>query len=162
MAISKEKKKEIFSKIKDLLESSKSIVFVHFNKLLVQDASHLRRSLKKEKIGYTVAKKTLIKKVLESSEITGEQPPLDGEIAIAYGDDLLSPAREVLNFQKKLEGKVNIVGGIYEGEYKTKEEMISIASIPSLEILRGMFVNVINSPIQRFAVVLGQISEKKV
>jgi len=39
--------------------------------------------------------------------------------------------------------------------------MNEIANIPSLDVLRGMFVNIINSPIQRTAIALGQIAEKK-
>ena len=39
--------------------------------------------------------------------------------------------------------------------------MTEIASIPALPVLRGMFVNVINSPIQGLAVALNQIAEKK-
>lgn len=161
MAITKQKKQEIVSKIKDLLDSSKSVVFVNFNKLTVADASEVRRALKKENVLYTVLKKTLIKKVLNESKVKGDMPILSGEIALAYGEDLLAPAREVFSFQKKLGEKVNIVGGIYDGEYKSKEEMVSIASIPSLQVLRGMFVNIINSPIQRFAIALNQVAEKK-
>ncbi len=54
-----------------------------------------------------------------------------------------------------------ILGGVFDGVYKSKEEMTEIASIPSLQTLRGMFVNVINSPIQGLAVSLNQIAEKK-
>lgn len=161
MAITKLKKQEIVSKIEKLLDASKSVVFINFDKLTVADASEVRRALKKENVGYTVAKKTLIKKVLGGSNVKGDMPNLLGEVALAYGEDLLSPAREIFTFQKKLDGKVNIIGGIYDGEYKTKEEMISIASIPSLHVLRGMFVNIINSPIQRFAIALNQVAEKK-
>ncbi len=161
MAITKQKKQEIVSKIENLLGNSNSVVFVNFDKLTVADASEVRRSLKKENVGYTVAKKTLIKKVLNESKVKGEMPSLSGEIALAYGEDLLAPAREIFSFQKKLADKINIVGGIYDGEYKTKEEMVSIASIPSLQVLRGMFVNIINSPIQRYAIALNQIAEKK-
>jgi ribosomal protein L10 len=41
------------------------------------------------------------------------------------------------------------------------EEMLGVATIPPLQTLRGMFVNLINSPIQRFAVALNQIATKK-
>lgn len=161
MAITKQKKQEIVSKIENLLGNSNSVVFVNFDKLTVADASDVRRSLKKENVGYTVLKKTLIKKVLNESKVKGEMPSLSGEIALAYGEDLLAPAREIFSFQKKLADKINIVGGIYEGVYKSKEEMVSIASIPSLQVLRGMFVNIINSPVQRFAIALNQIADKK-
>lgn len=161
MAITKEKKKEIMTGLDKILSKSKSVVFVQFHKLLVKDASIIRRSLKDENVGYVVAKKSLFKKVLEGAKIKGSTPTLEGELAISYGEDLITPARSIYDFQKKLDGKVSIIGGIFDGEYKSQEEMLSIASIPSLDVLRGMFVNVINSPIQRFAIALGAIAEKK-
>lgn len=161
MAITKEKKKEIVVDLENALSSAKSVVFVNFNGLSVASVSTLRRSLRAEKVGYKVAKKTLIKRALNTEKIEGDMPEFPGALAIAYGEDLLAPAREVYEFAKKSEGKLSIIGGIFEGKYKNKEEMITIASIPGLQTLRGMFVNVINSPIQRFAIALGQIAEKK-
>jgi large subunit ribosomal protein L10 len=161
MAITKEKKKEIIAGLEKVLSKSKSIVFVNFHKLLVKDASVMRRSLKSENVGFLVAKKSLFRRVLGGLGIKGDMPVLDGELSIAYGEDLIAPARGVYEFQKKLDGKVSILGGIFDGEYKSQEEMLSIASIPPLDVLRGMFVNIINSPIQRFAVALGQIAGKK-
>ena len=161
MAITKEKKKEIIAGLEKVLAKSKSIVFVQFNKLLVKDVSLIRKSLKTEDVGYVVAKKSLFKRALTSAGIKGEVPALDGELAVVYGEDVIAPARNIYDFQKKLDGKVSILGGIFDGEYKSQKDMLNIASIPSLQVLRGMFVNVINSPIQRFAIALGQIAEKK-
>jgi large subunit ribosomal protein L10 len=161
MAITKEKKKEIIAGLEKTIAKSKSVVFVNFNKLLVKDASIIRRSLKSENVGYVVAKKSLFKRVLKSADIKGDVPALGGELAVVFGEDLIAPARSIYDFQKKLDGKLSILGGIFDGEYKSQAEMLSIASIPSLQVLRGMFVNVINSPIQRFAIALNQIAEKK-
>ncbi|KKQ78081.1 MAG: 50S ribosomal protein L10 [Candidatus Zambryskibacteria bacterium RIFCSPLOWO2_01_FULL_39_39] len=161
MAITKEKKKEIIAGLEKMLSKSKSIVFVNFHKLLVKEASLIRRSLKSENVGYVVAKKSLFKRVLNSAGIKGDAPTLNGELAVVFGEDVIAPARAIYDFQKKLLGKVSIMGGIFDGEYRSQEEMLGMASIPSLEVLRGMFVNVLNSPIQRFAMALGQIAEKK-
>jgi len=161
MAITKEKKNKIVATLKKVVDDSKSVIFVNFNKLLVKDASLLRRELKKENVNYMVAKKTLFKKVLGDSSIKGSAPEMKGEIAVAFGEDMLAPARGIYEFQKKLDGKVNIVGGIFGGAYKSKDEMMAIAMIPSLQVLRGMFVNIINSPIQRLAIVMNQIADKK-
>lgn len=161
MAITKEKKKEIIDGLEKMISKSKSVVFVQFNKLLVKDASLIRKSLKSEDVGYVVAKKSLFRRVLSNAGIKGEVPSLDGELAVVYGEDVIAPARAIYSFQKSLNDKISILGGIFDGEYKSQAEMLNIASIPSLQVLRGMFVNVINSPIQRFAVVLGQIAEKK-
>ena len=39
--------------------------------------------------------------------------------------------------------------------------MMEIAMIPALPVLHGKFVNIINSPIQRLVIALGQIAGKK-
>jgi len=161
MAITKEKKKEIIKDLEKVVAESKSVVFVNFNKLLVKDVSVIRRSLKSENVGYVVAKKSLFKRVLDSLKIKGSAPALGGELALVYGEDQIAPARSIYDFQKKLEGKVSILGGIFEGEFKSQEDMLNMASIPSLQVLRGMFVNIINSPVQRFAIALNAIAQKK-
>ena len=160
MAISKEKKHEIVSSFSDIATGSESIVFVQFNKLTVADSNILRRKLRAAGVGYKVGKKTLLKRVLTEQGYTGELPTLEGEIAVAYSADLLAPAREVYEFQATHKGLVSIVGGVFEKGYKNQSEMMAIATIPPLQTLRGMFVNIINSPIQRFAIALDQIAKK--
>jgi len=161
MALKKEKKVDIVSDLKGSLKGIKSLVFVKFDKLNVADANSFRRNLQKEGIGYFVSKKTLLKRALEGEKFTGQLPELEGQVAIAYGDDELAPAREVFNFHKTHKENISIIGGVFDGKYMGADEMLSIATIPPLQTLRGMFVNLINSPIQRFAVVIDQIALAK-
>lgn len=161
MAISREKKKEIIDELKGILSSSENVTFVNFHGLSVDQAGSMRSALKENGVGYKVAKKTLVKMVLDEQGFEGEIPELEGELAIAYGEDKLAPSREVFKFQKQYEDAVNITGGVFDGAYKNKDEMLEIASIPEPQTLKGMFVNIINSPIQRFAITLNQIAEKK-
>lgn len=161
MAITKQKKVELIDSMSGRLATAKSIVFVNFKALSAADTKILRRKLSADNVGYFVTKKTLAKRVLNDLKAKGDMPELPGELAIAYGEDLLAPARETYGFQimPRDKGSIAIVGGIFDGEYKTKEEMMAIATIPPLQVLRGMFVNLINSPIQRFAIAMGQIAE---
>ena len=160
MAISKEKKHEIVSSFSDIVSGAESVVFVQFNKLTVANSNLLRRKLRASEVGYKVGKKTLLKRVLNEQGYKGELPVLEGEIAVAYSADPLAAAREVYEFQTANKGIVSIVGGVFEKGYKNQSEMLSIATIPPLQTLRGMFVNIINSPIQRFAIALDQIAKK--
>ncbi len=161
MPITLQKKKELVAGLDKSLKTANSVVFVKFDKLKVADVNTLRRNLQGQGVGYIVAKKTLLKRALDTHKITGEIPEIPGQIAVAYSDDLLAPAREVFNFQKSHKDNVGIVGGVFEGKYMSKDEMLAIATIPPLQTLRAMFVNLINSPIQRFAVVLDQIALTK-
>lgn len=161
MAITKAKKQDILGKIEASLKDAVSIVFVRFNKLSVADTSAMRKNLKGEGTGYYVAKKTLMKRVLKDMGFAGEIPSLDGEVALAWSTtDATAPARGIYEHGKKHEG-LTILGGVFEGAYQDAEKMKAIATIPALPVLRGMFVNVINSPIQSFVIALDKIREKK-
>ena len=144
-----------------MVKNAKSVVFAEFTKLTVAQSEKLRRSLREEGTGYKVVKKTLLKRALDEGGFEGTMPELPGEIAIAYGDDLIAPARGVFAFHKDNKENVKIVGGVFEGKYMDMAAMTTIATIPPLQVLRGMFVNLINSPIQRLAVVTSEIAKKK-
>lgn len=162
MAITKAKKQEINAKLASALTDSATSVFVTFSGLGVEDNNVLRKALKQNDSDYFVAKKTLVKRAMDAANLSGDQPELgEGMIAVAFGTDQMAPAREVFEFSKTHKDNISIVGGIFEGSFKSQEEMMEIATIPGMDTLRGMFANVINSPIQRFAVVLGQVAEKK-
>ncbi len=161
MAISREKKGVIVDKLGKALKDAKSLVFINFHGLKVSDATAMRRSLKSEGVSYAVTKKSLTKRVLADEKFEGTQPELSGELAMAWSEDLIAPARGVYGFQKKFPEGLKILGGVFEGKYMSKSEMEGIATIPTTDVLRGMFVNIINSPIQRFAIALGKIRDKK-
>ncbi|MFA5830705.1 MAG: 50S ribosomal protein L10 [Candidatus Paceibacterota bacterium] len=161
MAINKAKKVEICEQLKTIAKGKGSRVFVNFHGLSVSEATAVRRALRSEGIGYFVSKKTLARKVFSESGIAGEFPELSGELAIAYGEDDVAPAREVKKFQKTLKEKISILGGVFESRFVGSEEMQMIASIPPREILYGQFVNIINSPIQGLVIALDSIAKQK-
>lgn len=160
MARTKAQKQEIIEKLETMMSSAKSLVFVSFHGLTVAEATEMRKTLKKDGVNFFVAKKTLVEKALGKQKYTGTQPALVGEFGMAYGADLVAPARGIYEFQKKLKDKAKIVGGVFENGYMSMEEMTAIATIPPLQTLYGMFVNVINSPIQGLVISLDQIAKK--
>lgn len=161
MAITKAKKGEVVEKLTNAFKGAASVVFVNFKGLTVGKTTEMRSDLRKEGISYSVAKKTLTERALDSQKYDGEKPSLDGELALAWGEDLVAPARGVYTFQKKFPENLNILGGVFEGRYMSKSEIEGIAMIPPTPVLRGMFVNIINSPIQRFAIALSEIAKTK-
>jgi large subunit ribosomal protein L10 len=161
MAISRQKKEEMWKKVEGIAADSTSVVFVGFKGLTVADASAMRRTMRGSGVGYRVVKKRIAAKVLSGTKVTGEFPKLSGQVGLAYSADLIAPAREVFAAGKKLEGKVSILGGIFDGAYMSAAQLTEIASIPSMDGLRGMFVNVINSPIQGLVIALSEIAKKK-
>lgn len=161
MAISKEKKIEILGNLKNAIDASESMVFVTFQGISGNSTTDLRHVLRDKGVSYTVAKKSLTKRALSESSFTGEMPDMPGEFGLAYGDDLIAPAREIYAFEKKNPDNLKITGGVFEGRFMNREEMLSIATIPDTPVLRGMFVNIINSPIQGLVLALNALAEKR-
>lgn len=164
MAITKAKKVTLLANITDALSKTASGVFVSFKGLTVAEVNTLRAALRTDGVKYTVVKKTLLKKALAEKGVAGEMPELPGELAFAYlkdGDDITAPARGIHGFIKKLAGKIALVGGLLEGAYLSEAEAKNIATIPPIPVLRGMFANVINSPIQRLAIGLNEVAKTK-
>jgi large subunit ribosomal protein L10 len=163
MAITKDKKIEIVAKLTDAFNEASSVAFLNFTKLTVANASKMRKDLANEGVHVYVAKKTLIRKALESKGYKGTLPELPGEVAVAWtkGEDTTAPSRGVYDYSKKLKGMLSLIGGVFDGAFVDAKEMTAIATIPPVPVLRGMFVNVINSPIQGLVIALDKIREKK-
>ena len=161
MAITRQKKEEIVAQVSDVIKSAKTLVFANFKGLTVAEQNEMRKALRPLGVGYTVAKKTLLRRALDAAKYTGEAPVLDGEIALAYGEDELAPARELAVFVKKFGEHLAFAGGVFGGKYVGKDEITAIAAIPGMDALRAQFVQLINSPLQRFAVVLHAKAEKQ-
>lgn len=166
MSKTKEQKGEIINKLEKAFQNASSTVFVHFTKINVAEESAIRRSLRSDGISYVVAKKTLIRRALDKLGLPHKDVPLQGEVSVAYDvnakGDPTEVARRIWGFAKQFGGeKLSILGGIFEGKFVGGEAMQEIATIPPVSALRGMFVNVINSPIQGFVVALNAIALKK-
>lgn len=161
MAITKDKKKAILEKLTSILNGAESLAFINFHGLNVVTEEKIRKSLRKAGVSYYVAKKTLMKRAFDAKGYKGEMPTLEGEVAIAYGEDQVAPAREVYAFAEKETDPLTLLGGVFEGRYMNASEITEIASIPSQQILYGMFANVINSPIAGFVMALDQIAQKR-
>lgn len=157
MPLTRKEKEVVAEKLKSATAAKGSIVFVNFRGLKVSESNVMRRELKKRGIGFTVAKKTLLARALKEHSVAGDAPPLEGEIAIAYGDDIVAPAKAMAEFGKKYGTALTSVGGVAEGRYLSLLEVKALADIPSREVLYAQFATVLNASIQNFVSVLHQV-----
>jgi large subunit ribosomal protein L10 len=156
----KSKKEEIVKDLGKIIKDSKSVVFVNFHGLGAQAETALRKDLRREGVGYRVSRKTLLSRVL-SGQAEGTIPELTGEVAIAYGEDQITPAREIYNFQKTHKGLLNILGGIFDGKFVDGPYMTELATIPSREVLLSKIAFLLSSPMQRLAIAVNEVAKKK-
>jgi len=156
MPKTREQKTEILSELADKVSRAKSIVFTKFEKLNVSENEDLRRRLKAEGSEYCVAKKTLLGMTLKKSHPEIEVNGLDGKVAAIFGfKDEVAPAKVVDEFKKGLEEeKIFFLGGILENKFISKEEVESLAKLPSKQELYAKLVGSLNAPVSGFVNVL--------
>ena len=161
MALKKAKKVELIKEYTDALKGAKSAVYVKFKGLPVKETMELRSSLHTENVHYSVVKKTLWNLAIKNVGITGDAPVVTEELAVVYGEDLLSPARISYEFAKTHKDSFAILGGIWEGEFKDAMAMTAIATIPPREVLLSQLAYLLKSPMQKLAIGINAVAEKK-
>jgi len=154
MAKTKEQKKKTLEDLKEKIKKQKTIIFVDFAGLKVEGMSDLRKRLKRVDGQLKVAKKTLIKLALKDSGLKTEVDELKGEIGMVFGyKDEIAPAKAIYQFSKE-NVNLKILGGFFENKFKSAEDFISFAQLPSRQELLARLTGSISAPVSNFVRVL--------
>ena len=143
-------KKELVDKLKDELDTSSSVIVAHYSGLTVNESEQIRAEMRNNGAKFKVTKNRLTKLALEQTEFKDLADLFTGPTAIAYSDDPVAPAKVAVSFQKKIE-KFKIIGGGYDGEKIDLEKINFLATLPSMDELRGKIVGLISAPAQKIA-----------
>ena len=153
MPLTRSQKETIVKDLTDKFKRQKAAVFVDFAGVNNKSIVEVRKNVRNEALEYRVAKKTLLRRAVKEAGL-GEFPSLEGEIGVMFGfTDVVAPSRVAYQAQKKYE-HFTILGGILEGKFIGREEILALAQIPSREQLLGRIVGAINAPVQNFVYVL--------
>jgi large subunit ribosomal protein L10 len=143
-------KKDLVQNLKDELHSSTSVIVAHYSGLTVNESEELRSEMRINGAKFKVTKNRLTKLALEQTQFKDLADLFTGPTAIAYSDDPVAPAKVAVSFEKKLEN-FKIVGGGYDGEKIDLEKINFLATLPSMDELRGKILGIISAPAQKIA-----------
>lgn len=156
-----ELKKPIVEEIQANIKDAKSVVVVDYRGLTVEQDTNLRKELRANNVTYKVYKNTMINFAIKDTEFESLATYLEGPTAIAISsEDATAPARVICKFAKSAP-KLEVKGGVVEGEAYDAAGIAKVALVPSKEELLGKLLGSIQSPITNFARVLNQIAEQK-
>jgi large subunit ribosomal protein L10 len=155
MPVSKQQKKEIIASLEEKLKRAKSVVFTKFFNVKANDINSLRVSFKEQGSEYVVAKKTLMDKAFEKTDVAGvAMRDMDGEVATVFGyEDEVAPAKILDTFAKTHEG-IQMIGGILERRFIDANAVQALAKLPSKLELYAKVVGSIKAPVSGFVNVL--------
>ncbi len=142
--------------IKQRLQSNAIAVMTQFKGITVAQDTELRRRLREAGIQYKVYKNTLARIALR--EIGAEKAAdfMDGPTAWAFSNDPVAPAKILKEFSKEV-SVIQIVGGVLNGRPLTKEQVLSLASLPPKEVLQAQVIGTIAAPLRNLVTVLSAL-----
>lgn len=150
----KEEKTSIVSDLQGKFQKAKGVVFTDYRGLNVEEITGLRNKLREVDLEYRVIKNTLAKRASEGTPIEVAKEIFSGPMGIAVGyDDPVLLAKKVLEFSKKND-KLEIKGGIIEGDLCTPAQIKTISELPSMEVQLAMLVGAMQSPLSKLAYAL--------
>ena len=143
-------KKEFVQKFQDEISNSSSVIVTHYSGLTVEESEQLRSEMRNNGANFKVTKNRLTKLALEKTQFKDIAELFKGPTAIAYSEDPVAPAKVAVNFEKKFE-KFKIIGGGYDGEKIDLDKINFLATLPSIDELRGKIIGLISAPAQKIA-----------
>ena len=113
--------------------------------LSVAQSTDLRSKMRDAGGSYKVAKNRLAKLALKDTDYAGIADHLTGPTALAYSVDPVAAAKVAVDFAKTND-KLEIVGGSMGATVLDEAGVKALASMPSLDELRGKIVGLVNAP----------------
>ena len=147
-------KQESIESLKSVFADAGAVVVTHYMGLTVAEMTDLRLRLRKDGAAIKVVKNTLALKALDGKLGEKGDTLFTGPVAIAYGPDAVTAAKIAVQFAKEND-KLKIVGGVLDQTNVLDENGVrALATLPSLDELRGKLIGLIQAPATKIAGVL--------
>lgn len=149
----RQQKQELVSSLNATLTQQTFIAVTHNKGMTVAEVQLLRKQMRAAGAGYKVAKNRLARLALAGTKFENLRELLKGPTGIAYSMDPVAAARVCAKFAKDNK-KLEIIGGNLNGLRLDVAGVETLATLPSLDELRGKIVGLIQAPATKVARVL--------
>lgn len=153
MALSKAQKAKVIRDVTERLGAAEIVIVTKNQGMTVAEVTELRSKARASGASYKVAKNHLVKRVLPETPFGLIEGHLKGPTAITTSKDAVAAAKTIVEYAKKNE-KLVIVGGAFGEKALDVKGIEQLATLPSLDELRGKIVGLLQAPAQRIATVL--------
>lgn len=140
------RKQALVAELHETFETATIVVLTHQQGLSVPEVSSLRDKMREQGAGFKVTKNTLAKIALEGTKFENLKDHFTGPTAVAYSIDPIAAAKVAAAFEKDSKEKFTIVAGGLDGKVMNASEIKTLATLPSLDELRGKIVGLLQAP----------------
>jgi large subunit ribosomal protein L10 len=152
--LTRSQKEVLVAELKDKFARANSVIVAEYRGLDVSRVDALRRKLRAEGKGsfeYKVTKNTLLRRAAEGTDVACVVEHFKGPtaVAVSFGDPV-ALAKILVAYAKDHE-VFQLRGGMLDGKALGKAEIATLATLPSLDALRGRIVGLLQAPAGQLA-----------
>ena len=146
-------KQQLVETLQQDLADTVCMVVTHQTGLNVAEVTQLRRQVRNAGASFRVTKNRLARRALAGTPFETLVPLFTGPTAIAFSRDPIAAAKVVVDFANRND-KLSIIGGGLAGRPLDAAGVKELATLPSLDGLRGKLVGLLQAPAARLATVI--------
>jgi large subunit ribosomal protein L10 len=136
------------------LNASPFFIVVNYQGLKVGPITELRKRLNKAGAEIHVVKNSIFRLAAKEAGVAELNGSLDGQVAVVTGQrDVSSAAKVVKTFNSEFD-KLKIRFGYLNNNRLESSDLIALADLPSIEVLRGKFLGVLQAPATKLVALL--------
>ena len=143
-------KKEAVATLHETFNKASVVVVAQYSGLTVAQMQRLRKQMRAAGAKVQVAKNRLAQIALKGTEVAAISPLLKGPTLIAYSSDPVAAAKAAGGFAKDHDKFVSL-GGAMAKTALDVDGVKSLATLPSLDELRGKLLGLIAAPATKIA-----------
>ena len=140
----REQKREFVKQFNSILKDKDFMLVADYKGLNVSQISSLREQISLSNSNFKVAKNTLARMAIKNTNFQMLDKLFVGPTSIAYSDDPVSTSKVLVDFAKDNEN-LKILGGAMGEKELTVDEIKTLASLPSLEVIRSKLLSLLIS-----------------
>ena len=154
------KKSAEVDQVAEKFNEAKSLVFVDYLGLTVEQVTELRKKLHDEGIDLKVIKNNILRRAATKAGYSKLEEHLKGPSAVAISKDATAASRIIYNFAKENK-QLTVKTGVVEGEILNVDELKVISTLPNRDGMLSMLLSVLQAPIRNLGVVIKAVAEQK-
>jgi large subunit ribosomal protein L10 len=171
--VNREQKAAAIDEIAGQIQESEAVYAVDYRGISVPQAAELRTRLRDADTTFRIVKNTLTERAADKAGAEALKPLLEGPTALAFvrGDAAVA-AKTLRDYARTTDELLPFKGGLLNGAALDADQIRSIATLPSRDVLIAQLVGVTASPITGLvrglgaligglAVALGAVRDKK-
>jgi large subunit ribosomal protein L10 len=149
----KQEKNELLATLKGVFADSGAVIVAHYSGMTVAEMSKLRAKVREAGGQAKVVKNRVARIALDGRGGTEASDMFKGPTVIVFSPDAVGAAKVAVEFAKSNE-KYALLGGVMGTRALNTDAVKALATLPSLDQLRGQIIGLLQAPATKVAGVL--------